>query len=132
MENDDIADIIRFIVKKTNDRLSRDEKFASQFWKKKKNVLIDITDVGKFAFQVDRNSAVEIDPQTILSPDIYIKSTSRTFIKLISGKVRPMKEMVSGRFEIRASVKDVVLIKKLMFSEENTISGIMNDYRGGL
>ena len=131
MGKEEIEGIIRFIVEKTNERLSNDKDFAKQFWASKKTVLIEITDVGKYAFRVNKKTAEEVDPSSVISPDIFIKSTDKVFMRVISGKSRPIREITKGRLVIKASIRDMVLIKKLMFNEEQTISGIMNDYKGG-
>lgn len=75
-----------------------------------RSVLLRIGD-REFCFVVESS---EIKKASVAKPDITIEMSDDTFKALASGEISPMKAYALRRVKVKASLKDIMLLTKLL------------------
>jgi len=103
---------LRAMVDKFNDKVKQDEKLRKELEGLEKTIQIEVTDDATYSFRLADQSVKDFGKNELAEPDIRIIADAATLEGLISGEIRPMKALATKKLQVKASLSDMLAIRK--------------------
>lgn len=124
---DTIEQLIVEKVRLFNEQIPNEPKFAKFVSQMEKEVLIQVGETVGFATRLanstleniarvnlsDTNAEADPDPEAS-APDITIITDHATMSGMLSGTLKPIKAYATKKLRVKAQVKDLLILKKLL------------------
>ena len=108
-----MKELIEQAVAKFNARAQADEKLQRELEGVERTVLLDLKDGTKFHFQLKDRRIGPVADGPVEAPDVTILSDPATLTALLTKEMGPMKAYATGKLKIKASLEDVLRLRKL-------------------
>ena len=107
-----MRELIEQAVAKFNARAQADEKLQRELEGVERTVLLDLKDGTKFHFQLKDRRIGPVADGPAEAPDVTILSDPATLTALLTKEMGPMKAYATGKLKIKASLEDVLRLRK--------------------
>jgi len=107
-----VKDLIERAVAKFNARVQADEKLQQELEGVERTVLLDLKDGTKFHFQLKDQKIGPVAEGPVEAPDVTILSDPSALTALLNKEMGPMKAYATGKLKIKASLEDVLRLRK--------------------
>ncbi len=106
-----------------NIRVEEDEKFRKHIEGKEKSVQIDITDGDGFFMELKECILGPANKGDLEKPDIKFSASLETFAGILKGEIKILRAYAKRKFKLKASFKDIGLLKKLIPKKDDGKTG---------
>ena len=110
-----------------NARVEDDEKFREHIEGKEKSVQIDITDGTGFFMELKDCILGSVKKGILEKPDIKFSANLEIFTGVMKGEIKLLRAYAKRQFKVKASFKDIGLLKKLVPKKDSTKSEKADD-----
>lgn len=107
-----IEELINGAIAKFNSRVESDAVLQKELDGMKRTVQVELKDGRSFCFSLQNNRMGDFHEGRLDSPDIKIISDEATLSGLLMGTVRPMKAWATKKVQFKASLEDLMRIRK--------------------
>ena len=108
-----VEEVLRDAIVKFNKKAETDPKLAKEITGMKRVIQFEITDAGEFFHFVLENQRVgELQKGQVEKPDIRVICTADVIKQLYSGELRPMKAIATRKIHVKASLEDMLTLRK--------------------
>ena len=107
-----IEELINGAIAKFNARVESDAVLQKELDGMKRTVQVELKDGRSFCFNLQENRMGDFHEGRLDSPDIKIVSDEATLSGLLMGTVRPMKAWATKKVQFKASLEDLMRIRK--------------------
>lgn len=108
-----VEELLTTALEKFNKRAMEDPKLQEDLKNVRRSIVVDVTDSGVWNFRLDNAHAGDLKKGAVENPDIYIKSDKETLRQLWNGELRAMKALATKRVHVKASLEDMLRLRKL-------------------
>ena len=108
-----VIDLLDEKVIEFNSRIVDEPKFSKMIEGKNRTICISVTDEGKYFTKLDNMRIEDFVSTQNTEADLVVTANAKTFIGLISKEISPIKAYMSGDLKVKASLTDMLLLKKL-------------------
>tara|TARA_B100000965_G_scaffold137469_1_gene114348 strand:+ start:241 stop:579 length:339 start_codon:yes stop_codon:yes gene_type:complete len=108
-----IKQILEEKVSEFNARIKNEPKFSGVIEGKERSICISVTGGANYTTNL---KDMELDPFTEADDsdtDLVVTATSEVLIALINKEMSPIKAYMTGELKVKASLTDMLLLKKL-------------------
>ena len=107
-----IEERINGAIAKFNARVESDAVLQRELDGMKRTVQVELKDGRSFCFSLQDNRMGDFHEGRLENPDIKIVSDEATLSGLLTGTVRPMKAWATKKVQFKASLEDLMRIRK--------------------
>lgn len=107
-----IEELINGAIAKFNARVESDAVLQKELDGMKRTVQVELKDGRSFCFSLQDNRMGDFHEGRLENPDIKIVSDEATLSGLLTGTVRPMKAWATKKVQFKASLEDLMRIRK--------------------
>ena len=107
-----IEDLINGAIGKFNAKVEKDTVLQRELEGMSRTVQVELKDGKSFCFSLQNNKMGDLHEGRLESPDIKIVSDEATLSGLLAGTVRPMKAWATKKVQFKASLEDLMRIRK--------------------
>ncbi len=107
-----IEELINGAITKFNARVESDTVLQRELDGMKRTVQVELKDGRSFCFGLQDNRMGDFHEGRLENPDIKIVSDEATLSGLLTGTVRPMKAWATKKVQFKASLEDLMRIRK--------------------
>ncbi|MBX8637638.1 MAG: SCP2 sterol-binding domain-containing protein [Thermoplasmata archaeon] len=107
-----IEDLINGAISKFNSRVEKDPVLQKELEGMTRTVQVELKDGKSFCFSLQKNRMGDLHEGRLENPDIKIVSDEATLSGLLTGTVRPMKAWATKKVQFKASLEDLMRIRK--------------------
>ena len=100
-------------VQKFNTKAQADEKLQRELDGIVRTVLVDLKDGTKYHFLLKDRQIGPVNEGPVDAPDVTILSDAATLTALLKKEMGPMKAYATQKLKIKASLEDVLRLRKL-------------------
>ncbi len=105
---------LKKMVDKFNDSVEKDENLRDYIKDMDRTIRIDITDGDTYLLKLHDCNMTFADEMEGDDVDIKVTASDSTMAGLIDGSVKPMKAYATKKLKIKASLQDLMLMRKLL------------------
>ena len=108
-----IKQILEEKVSEFNTRIKDEPKFSGVIEGKERSICISVTDGANYTTNL---KDMQLDPFTETddtSKDLVVTATTEVLLALINKEMSPIKAYMTGELKVKASLTDMLLLKKL-------------------
>ena len=109
-----IEELINGAIAKFNARVGSDAVLQKELDGMKRTVQVELKDGRSFCFSLQDNRMGDFHEGRLENPDIKIVSDEATLSGLLTGTVRPMKAWATKKVQFKASLEDLMRIRKFL------------------
>jgi len=109
----DIKQILKEKVSKFNARIKDDPKFSGVIEGKERSICISVSDGGNYTTNL---KDMHLDPfveSDNTDNDLVVTASSDVLLALIKKEMSPIKAYMTGELKVKASLTDMLLLKRL-------------------
>jgi putative sterol carrier protein len=99
-------------IGKFNAKAREDPKLSGELEGIDRKVLVECSDGPRYNFRIENKQMTPLVDGEIADPDVRIKSDSASLLALLKGELKPMKAMALGKVKIKASLEDLMRLRK--------------------
>lgn len=107
-----MKDLLERTVEKFNEKARTDAKLQKELEGVERTVLVDLKDGPKYNFVLKDTRIGDVAEGAVESPDITIISDTTTMTALLKKEMGPMKAYATQKLKIKASLEDVIRLRK--------------------
>ncbi len=107
-----IEELINGAIAKFNAKVGSDAVLQKELDGMKRTVQVELKDGRSFCFSLQDNRMGDFHEGRLENPDIKIVSDEATLSGLLTGTVRPMKAWATKKVQFKASLEDLMRIRK--------------------
>jgi putative sterol carrier protein len=93
---------------------AEDPRMQKHFANYNKSLLMSFDDIGKDIAIIFENGKGTVEMGKIESPNMTIKTDSKTIIDIIDGNLSAMRAVLSGKIKTEGSAKDLMKLQHLL------------------
>ncbi|HEY5538220.1 MAG TPA: SCP2 sterol-binding domain-containing protein [Thermoplasmata archaeon] len=108
-----MKDLLTEAIAKFNAKVQTDGKLRDELEGIERKVLVDLKDGPKFSFVLKDKQIGPVSEGSIDAPDVTIQSDASTLTALLKREMGPMKAYATQKLKIKASLDDVLRLRKL-------------------
>lgn len=108
-----VEELLTSAIEKFNKRIIDDPKMLEDLRTVKRSIVVEVTDGDTWNFMLENAHAGGLQKGTLESPDIRITSDRETLRQLWNGELRAMKALATRRVHVKASLEDMLRLRKL-------------------
>lgn len=105
--------LIEEAIAKFNEKVASDPKLAQEVEGVRRIVLIDLK-TSKYHFVLEDRRIEGLEDGGIDNPDVTILTDEETLAGLFNRTIGPMKAYATGRLKFRATLDDVIRLRKFL------------------
>ncbi len=109
---DELEQLLTDAIEKFRGKIAEDEALQNELADITRTVTIDILEKDGFSFILDKGEIKDFKHGHISEPDVALMATEEDFIALMKGELKPMKAWATKRLKFKASLSDVMRLKK--------------------
>ncbi|MFA5772606.1 MAG: SCP2 sterol-binding domain-containing protein [Thermoplasmata archaeon] len=109
-----MEELLKSAIEKFNEKCKTDKELQKDIECIKRTVQINITDGKSYKFVLQSSQITDFAIGTLDNPDVLISSDNDTMKKLLSKEMSAMKAYVLKKIKIKASLEDLLTLKKFM------------------
>ena len=107
-----VEQFFREMIVKFNQKAAEDPKLAKELGNARRTVEIDVTDGESYNFVLENARVGELLKGKIEKPDILVIGSKETFFQMRSGELRPMKALALRKIQVKATLEDMLKLRK--------------------
>lgn len=107
-----IEDLINGAIGKFNSKVEKDQVLQKELEGMIRTVQVELKDGKSYCFSLQNNRMGDLHEGRLENPDIKIVSDEATLSGLLTGTVRPMKAWATKKVQFKASLEDLMRIRK--------------------
>ena len=100
-------------VKEFNSRIDNEPKFSKMIEGKSKTICICVSGKNNFSTKLDNMRIDDFVLDEEADADLVVTANSETLLALIQRKISPVKAYMTGDLKVKASLTDMLLLKRL-------------------
>lgn len=108
-----MEELLREMIEKFNEKTTKDEKLSRQLKDIVRKVQVEIEDGENYSFLLEDGKIRDFSRGNVEGPDVKIISDTATIEALLKGNIGPMKALATRRLRIKASLEDLLRLRKL-------------------
>jgi putative sterol carrier protein len=113
-ELEELETLIKEVIDKFNIQVQEDEKLKKQVEGMDRHIVLEFSDSdSSIRFYLKDNKISDFGRGKYDNPEIRIMSDVKTLAALIKKEMKPMKAIALGKVKFKASLTDLLAIKKL-------------------
>ena len=109
-----MEDKLQEMIDKFNNRIEKDEKLRKNLEGIERKIMLIITDGDTYNFELRDLKLSPLSKGEIPDADVTITTDTETMTGLLDGTIKPMKAYATKKISFKASVRDMLLLKKLL------------------
>ena len=102
------------MIDKFNERIEKDEKMKKNLEGINRKIMLVIKDGETYNFELKDLKLSPLAKGEIDDADVVITTDTETMTGLLDGTIKPMKAYATKKISFKASVRDMLLLKKLL------------------
>ena len=110
---EELETLLNDAMKKFETKIEKDENLKNDLTGTTRSFHIDVMEQEGFSFMLDNCKIKDFKRGGIEEPDIRLTATEEDFVALFSGELKPMKAWATKRLKVKASLSDLMKLKKL-------------------
>lgn len=110
---DELEELLNGAFEKFKGKIEEDEGLKNELAGITRSVVVDVIDEEGFSFYLDRGNIRDFKRGHLDDPDILITATKEDYKALFNGELKPMKAWATKRLKVKASIADLMKIKKM-------------------
>lgn len=107
-----MEDLMKDAIKNFNERSKTDEDLRKALDGKTRSVEIEITNGKTYHFNLQDNQMTELEEGAVDNPDVKITTDLATMEGILKKEINPLKAYASGNLKFKASLMDLLTLKK--------------------
>ena len=108
-----VEEVLKEAIIKFNKKAETDPKLAKEITGMKRVMQFEISDTGEFFnFLLENKRVGELQKGKVEKPDIRVICDAEVLKQLYSGELRPMKAIATRKIHVRASLEDMLTLRK--------------------
>lgn len=108
-----VEEVLREAIARFNRKAESDPKLSKEIAGMKRVVQFEITDTGEsFHFVLDNKRIDELITGKTEKPDIRVMCDAEVLKQIYSGELRPMKAIALRKIHVKASLEDMLTLRK--------------------
>lgn len=107
-----VGQVLREAVRKFNEKAAQDEKLAAEVEGLARSIQVEVSDGPWWHFRIEGGRLTEPAEGRVENPEIRIIASSQTLLQLYTRELRPMKALALRKLHIKASLDDMVQLRK--------------------
>ena len=108
-----VIDLLDEKVIEFNSRIDDEPQFSKMIEGKNRTICISVTDEENYSTKLEDMRIEDFVSTENLKADLVVTANAKTFIGLIGKEISPIKAYMSGDLKVKASLTDMLLLKKL-------------------
>ena len=108
-----IKQILEEKVAEFNSRIKDEPKYSGVIEGKERSICISVSDGDNYVSNLKDMQLEEFKESEDTSKDLVVTATSDVLIALIKKEMSPIKAYMTGELKVKASLTDMLLLKKL-------------------
>jgi putative sterol carrier protein len=105
--------VLRDAIVKFNKKAETDPKLAKEISGMKRVIQFEISDTGEFFnFLLENQRVGDLQKGRIEKPDIRVICDAEVVKQLYSGELRPMKAIATRKIHVKASLEDMLTLRR--------------------
>ena len=113
MMTNNVTELLAEKVKEFNTRIDNEPKFSEMIKGKNRSICICVSDGENYSTKLEDMRIEEFVKTDDTSADLAVTANSETLIGLINKEISPIKAYMSGDLKVKASLTDMLLLKRL-------------------
>ena len=97
-----------------NEKAQTDEKLQRELEGITRTVQIEVEDGPNYKFIIDNKQISGFGEGDIDSPDVRLISDTETLTGVLKGEIGPMKAYVTKKLKLKASIEDLLRLRKFL------------------
>ena len=110
----ELEELLLGVVEKFKAKIAEDEALRKELSDITRTLYLEPEGKEGFSFKLDKGEITEFRKGGIAEPDIRISATEEDLIALFKGELKPMKAWATKRVEFKASIQDLMRLKKFI------------------
>ncbi len=111
---DELEELLTQNIEKFRKKIAEDEKLKEELKGTVKEINIDVTDKEGFSFVLDNDDIRDFKRGKLDDVPITISATEEDLMALFKGELKPMKAWATKRLKVKASIEDLMKLRKFM------------------
>jgi len=107
-------DIIKEKIDKFEEKMTSDERITEFLKGGSRKVLLEIPDDESYHFTANQEGIKDFGKGMIDDPDITITANIDIIKGIFNGEIKPLKAYIKKQIKFKASIQDMLFIRKLM------------------
>ncbi len=107
-----VEELFKEMIVKFNQKAAEDPKLAKELAGVRRIVEIDVTDGESYNFVLENARVGELQKGKVERPDILVTGSRDTFLQMRSGELRPMKALALKKIHVKATLEDMLRLRK--------------------
>jgi hypothetical protein len=112
-KDNEIGALLAEKVKEFNSRIDNEPKFSKMIEGKSKTICICVSGKNNFSTKLDNMRIDDFVLDEEADADLVVTANSETLLALIQRKISPVKAYMTGDLKVKASLTDMLLLKRL-------------------
>ena len=108
-----VIDLLDEKVIEFNSRIDDEPQFSKMIEGKNRTICISVTDEENYSTKLEDMRIEDFVSTENLEADLVVTANAKTFIGLIGKEISPIKAYMSGDLKVKASLTDMLLLKRL-------------------
>tara|TARA_B100000579_G_scaffold141546_1_gene114988 strand:- start:719 stop:1057 length:339 start_codon:yes stop_codon:yes gene_type:complete len=108
-----IKQILEEKVSEFNSRVKDEPKYSGVIEGKERSICISVSDGGNYVSNLKDMQLEQFEESEDTSKDLVVTATSEVLMGLINKEISPIKAYMTGELKVKASLTDMLLLKKL-------------------
>ena len=111
---DELERLLMETIEKFKAKVEEDEAVRKELEGVKRTMFINVIDKEGYSFVLDGQEIKDFKKGGIDEPDVKITATEEDLILLFKGELKPMKAWATKRLVVKASLDDLLRVRKFM------------------
>ena len=111
--SDNVSELLDEKVIEFNSRIDNEPDFSKMIEGKNRTICICVSDGDSYASKLDKLRIEDFVRTDDSTADLVVTANSETLIALIQREMSPVKAYMKGDLKVKASLTDMLLLKKL-------------------
>jgi putative sterol carrier protein len=109
-----IEELINGAIQRFNARVDRDQELQKELEGMVRTIQVELKEGKSYCFTLKDGRMGQLQEGRLDNPDIKIISDEATLSGLLTGTVKPMKAWATRKVQFKASLEDIVRIRKFL------------------
>ena len=113
MMTNNVTELLAEKVKEFNTRIDNEPKFSEMIKGKNRTICICVSDGENYSSKLENLRIEDFVKTDNTDADLVVTANSEVLIGLINREISPIKAYMSGDLKVKASLTDMLLLKRL-------------------
>jgi putative sterol carrier protein len=111
---DELEELLNQTIEKFRTKVAEDEAIRKELEGTKRLIFIDVIGKEGYSFLLDGPEIKDFGKGNVDEPDIRVTATEEDLILLFKGELKPMKAWATKRLKVKASLEDLLRVKRFL------------------